>query len=255
MDDSGYHHRWRPIEDIIRHDLSTADDELMPLADVWRDIRTALPEQRVRDFNERLKREWAIETGIIERLYTLAEGTTELLIEQGIDAALIAHDASDQQPEFVAGLINDHAEAMDWLFDIVAQRRPLTASTIKQLHQLMTRKQRTCAGVDSLGREVEVPLLHGEYKQWPNNPTRPDGLIHEYCPPEQVGSEMERLITLHDAHGREKHSRRGRGCLATSPLHADPSLPRWQWSGCTRHRLAGVPASRLVSTRSGQQGA
>ena len=203
MDDSGYYHRWRPIEDIVRHDLSAADDELMPLAGVWRDIRTALPEQRVRDFNERLKRDWAIETGIIERLYTLAEGTTQLLIEQGIDAALIAHDASDQRPEFVAGLINDHAEAMDWLFDIVAQRRPLTASTIKQLHQLMTRKQRTCTGVDSLGREVEVPLLHGEYKHWPNNPTRPDGLIHEYCPPEQVGSEMERLITLHDAHGRE----------------------------------------------------
>ncbi len=29
---------------------------------------------------------------------------------------------------------------------------------------------------------------------------RPDGLIHEYCPPEQVTSEMDRLIELHREH-------------------------------------------------------
>jgi len=32
-----------------------------------------------------------IETGIIERLYTWDRGVTEILIEQGIDATLIAH--------------------------------------------------------------------------------------------------------------------------------------------------------------------
>ncbi len=194
------YHRWRPIEDLAGGDLDAASSELVSLVGVWRDVRATLPEHRVREFNDRLKREWAIETGIIERLYTLDEGTTRLLIEQGIDAALIAHDASDRQPEFVAGLINDHAEAMDWLFDIVAQQRPLTTSTIKQLHQLMTRKQDTCIGVDSLGRKVKIRLRHGDYKLQPNNPTRSDGLIHEYCPPEQVAPEMEQLIAWHDTH-------------------------------------------------------
>lgn len=200
VDQSRIYHRWRPIEDLTHGDLEAASGELVSLVGVWQEVRGSLAERRLQDFNDRLKREWAIETGIIERLYTLDEGTTRLLIEQGIDAALISHDASDRQPEYVAGLINDHAEAMDWLFDIVAQRRPLATSTIKQLHQLMTRKQRTCTGVDSLGREVETPLLHGEYKQQPNNPTRADGLIHEYCPPEQVAGEMERLVDWHHDH-------------------------------------------------------
>lgn len=29
---------------------------------------------------------------------------------------------------------------------------------------------------------------------------RPDGIVHEYCPPEQVVSEMERLVEMHNQH-------------------------------------------------------
>ena len=41
---------------------------------------------------------------------------------------------------------------------------------------------------------VKVPLLRGAFKQLPNNPRRPDGLMHEYCPPEHVDAEMDRLV-------------------------------------------------------------
>ena len=40
----------------------------------------------------------------------------------------------------------------------------------------------------------EVELRRGEWKRLPNNPTRRDGSVHEYCPPEQVQPEMERLV-------------------------------------------------------------
>ena len=40
-------------------------------------------------------------------------------------------------------------------------------------------------------------MLKGKYKEKPNNPKRPDGTIHEYCPPELVKEEMERLIQLY----------------------------------------------------------
>ena len=43
-------------------------------------------------------------------------------------------------------------------------------------------------------------MLHGTYKEWPNNPTRPDGKEHQYCPPEHVAAEMDRLIGLHQTH-------------------------------------------------------
>ena len=117
-------HYWAPITDLGEHDLP-------PLARMWQNIRGELDPVQVHDFNERLKREWAIETGIIERLYTLDRGTTQLLIEQGIDASLIASDATDQPSELIAGMIQDHLEAVDWLFDVVTQ----TASAVHLVRQ------------------------------------------------------------------------------------------------------------------------
>ncbi len=193
-------HRWLPITDLTDADRAAASEELPALARTWDQVRGTLDPRQVDDFNERLKREWAIETGVIERLYTLDRGTTRLLIEHGIDAALIASDSTDQAPEQVAGIIGDHAEVVDWLFDAVTELRPVSVSFIKQLHQFMTRKQRYAPGIDMFGRRREVELRHGQFKVRPNNPTRPDGKVHEYCPPEQVDSEMDRLIEMHERH-------------------------------------------------------
>ena len=75
---------------------SLADSELKSLERVWADQYSQLKESRaVEQFNERLLREWSIETGILERLYTIDHGVTQLLIEQGIDAALIPHGATN----------------------------------------------------------------------------------------------------------------------------------------------------------------
>ncbi|MCY4457583.1 MAG: Fic family protein, partial [Acidimicrobiaceae bacterium] len=194
----GYH--WQPLTDLSEADLETASTELPALQSTWEDVRGQFDSRQLDRFNERLKREWAIETGIIERIYTLDHGTTQLLIKQGIDASLIATNASDQPPELVAAMIQDHAATVDWLFDTVTEQRPLSTSFVKQLHALMTRQQKTASGFDSLGQQQGIKLLHGTYKEWPNNPVRTDGKLHQYCPPEQVTAEMDRLIELHQKH-------------------------------------------------------
>ena len=200
MADQPAHHQWAPITDLSDNDLSTASDELPTHMSVWGEARGELSHEQVEEFNERLNREWAIETGIIERIYTLDEGTTRLLIEQGIDASLIAHDDNGRSPELIVGIIQDHKEAVEWLFEVVRQERPLTTSFVKELHALMTRKQTYAEGVDMFGRATRIELRHGDYKRRPNNPTRDDEKVHEYCPPEHVAAEMDRLIALHDQH-------------------------------------------------------
>lgn len=189
---------WSPITNLSGTDIAAASDELRSLLAVWEEERESLKDHHsIEVFNERLQREWAIETGIIERIYTLDRGVTQLLIEQGLDASLIPNNATDSNPEFVVDIIRDQQTAVEWLFEIVAQERQLTTSFIKELHQLMTRKQATVEGIDQFGRYQEVPLLHGEYKLQPNNPQRSDGDLHEYCPPEQVSAEMDRLVEMH----------------------------------------------------------
>ncbi|MDD1469716.1 Fic family protein, partial [Dolichospermum sp. ST_sed5] len=54
------------------------------------------------------------------------------------------------------------------------------------------------------GQIVRVPLLKGDWKKQPNNPERKDGSIDEYCPPEQVASEMDNLIQWHHQHRIEQ---------------------------------------------------
>lgn len=192
-------HQWTPIEDL-ESSAALAKEELVALAQVWREQRDRLGNQAAyRQFEERLKREWAIETGLIERLYTLDRGITQLLIEHGIQTALIPRDSATN-PDLIVAMIADHKAAVEGLFDFVKGSRPLSTSYVKELHALITRHQETVEGVDSLGRSTSTPLLRGAYKRLPNNPLRPDGALHEYCPPEQVDSEMDRLIAWHHQH-------------------------------------------------------
>ena len=195
---------WEPIAGIGGDWKRLASQELPPLVGVWNEQRESLLEtESLKEFNEHLTREWAIETGILERLYTLDRGVTQVLIERGISENLIPSDATDRPPGLVAALIRDQKEAVDWLFELIKHERPFSESFIKELHSLITRNQPTAEGRDRQGRKTETQLLRGEYKRWPNNPTRPNGAVHEYCPPEQVTVEMERLIELHNRYSSE----------------------------------------------------
>jgi len=193
-------YRWTPIEDLPQNWREYAMPELAALSQVWRDQKDRLEETSAyRTFLEQMRREIAIETGIIERLYTLDRGITQTLIEQGIEASLIPHGASDRPIPEVIALIRDQKEAVDGVFDFVSRKIPLTKHYIRSLHQVLTRNQETTSAL-AQGRLVDVELPHGVWKRLPNNPMRPDGSMHEYCPPEHVEAEMDRLIALHQAH-------------------------------------------------------
>ena len=194
-------HAWDFIRDYETDPADLAQPELKHLAAVWQEQRERLEIQDafVR-FNEGLHREWAIETGLLERLYVFDRGVTQLLIERGIDAALIPH-GDGQQPETVAAMIEDHEAAVESIFRFVKGERPLSTGYVKEMHALMTRNQAWAEAADAQGRISRVELIRGAYKQWPNNPRRPDGSIHEYCPPEHVAAEMDRLVELHESHG------------------------------------------------------
>ena len=198
-------YEWHPIAPLPDGLRSSRHEDLHSLLAVWAEERDSLAQSSsLTRFNERLQREWAIETGIIERIYTLDRGVTRLLIERGIDASLIPHDATAEGSQFVADIINDHQSAVGWLFDVVSQGRPLSVGFIKELHALMTHRQEFAEGRDQFGRNAKTKLRHGEFKRRPNNPERSDGAgEHQYCPPEQVDSEMDHLVELYQGYEDE----------------------------------------------------
>jgi Fic family protein len=196
-------YRWSPIADFDGDPRTLTDGELDSLRRVWEHQKQELVEsETLSEFEKRLRREWAIETGIIENVYTLDRGVTRTLIEKGIDAALIPHDATNRDHALVARIIQDHYDALDGMFDFVGGQRDLSTGYVKELHAALLRNQDTYAVVDQFGHAFEKLLERGAYKTASNSPTRPDGSVHEYCPPEHVASEMDRLVHFHLEHRR-----------------------------------------------------
>jgi fido (protein-threonine AMPylation protein) len=201
-------HKWREIADLPEDIETLRDRELESLYQVWIEQKKGIvDDKRITDFNAHLAREWAIETGIIEGVYTLDRGITQTLIERGIDSAYIPHDATNRDPELVARIIQAHAEVLEGLFAFVTGERAVSIGYVKELHSALLRYQDSFVVFNQFGQKFEKALEKGSYKTLPNNPRRADGTVHEYCPPEHVASEMDRLIELH-----QQHAKRGIHC-------------------------------------------
>jgi len=196
--DQNSKYRWKPILDYEQDPSTLNSGEIRILTKLWNEQHEKLSD--IHEFNQRINRRWAIETGLIERIYSFDKGTTETLIERGLNAAYISHRMSNREAERTIAMIHDQQDAIEFVFSFVKQERQLSTSFIKELHALFTKHQKNTEGIDQFGNIIPIKIESGKYKTVPNNPTRPDGQLHEYCPPEHVNSEMDRLIAMHIDH-------------------------------------------------------
>ena len=199
--DIGY--RWKPIERLDAVGSSYDFSEIDSLQRQWLSIRRRREEsnpQAYDAFLERLDRSWAIETGIIEGLYTLDRGVTETLVQRGFNSELIDRSATNKDPVELVSVLEDHRQAAKGVYGYIREGNPITKSFIRQLHVILTEHLPTYTAYDQFGNRFETALDRGGFKTLPNNPTRPDGRIHEYCPPVQVDSEIDNLVEWHAAH-------------------------------------------------------
>lgn len=176
-------HVWHPIEPLPDNWESWADSELAAIRTVWADLRAEMGEEAATRLHQRMLTEWSIETGMVEDLYRWDRGVTETLITHGVRADRIPNNASAWSPELVAQVIHDQIEVIEGLFSFVKTERPMGTSFIHELHAHLLR---------NTPHDFEL----GKWKSVSNWVTLRDGSVHEYCPPEHVASEMDRLLEL-----------------------------------------------------------
>ena len=196
---------WRPCRDLSGDQFGLKHESARYEARRWKEARARLEDRNIgREVMDiwlaEMKRSFAIETGQIEGLYHLRRGVAETLITEGFERVRGAHSATEITDKAIKGLLQDQEAALKILFAHVEDERPLTAAAIREWHQLLTRHQETAPGIDLHGRRIEIPLRRGTWKIRPNNPRRNDGFVHEYCPPEQVESEIDRFLEFHRGH-------------------------------------------------------
>jgi prophage maintenance system killer protein len=190
-------YNWKPIEPLSNDERQIDLAAMRPLYDNWRASKSRLQESsqsQLAEFNRRLIRRLSVETGILERLYDLDRGTTEALVAHGFAEDLVSHSSTNIEPSRLIDLLRDQEAAIQLVMDCVARNRVLTKGLLHELHTILTRHQETTAAVDQFGKRHEIPLLKGKFKEQPNNPKRPDGTMHQYCPPIHVDSEIENLL-------------------------------------------------------------
>jgi Fic family protein len=136
----------------------------------------------------------AVDTGAIEGLYTTDRGFTRTIATQ----SEFWERALEQRGERVARSIGDAIAGYDYVLDAVTGNVPISEKWIRELHAVITDHQESIPVTIKVGDEFhdeDRPLLHGQYKKLPNNPTnRSTGKTFYYASPEDTPIEMARLI-------------------------------------------------------------
>ncbi len=189
-------YRWKPIEKWANE---WVDDRLQ---EVVEEFKQHLDAQSWERLNQEVSREWSIEGGQIESVFDIDKGATVALIESGISETLIQPQRNGLSAQEVVEILHDMRSALEGVFAFVKGDRQLTESYIKELHGALlksvdTREAYVESAEQGVRRRVRVPLLKGTYKLTRNNPYMPERGVHEYCPPELVVDEMERLVRIY----------------------------------------------------------
>lgn len=134
---------------------------------------------------KKLKVDWTYDSNAIEGS-TLTRGETGFFLEYGLTV--------EGKPfkDFLDA--RNHAEAIDYLYAIIKEERPLTQGVIKEFNALLLSGVTTTPAVNQEGKRIEKPARPGEYKTLPNHVLQPDGTMFYYVEPLQVPGEMAQLI-------------------------------------------------------------
>jgi Fic family protein len=144
-------------------------------------------------WQERLRIDWTYNSNAIEG-NTLTYGETAFFLREGL--------TSEGKPlkDYVEA--KNHAEAIDYLHEVVESKRPLTEGFIKELHGLLLRGIEHTLAKGADGKLLHKPLHAGMYKVRPNHVLTLSGVVHQYTEPMKVVDEMQELLAWLQKNGK-----------------------------------------------------
>lgn len=167
-------------------------DSLQVKIDEKRPVRP----ERWQAVTEKLKMEWTYDSNAIEGS-TLTLGETIFFLREGLTVE------GKPLKDFVDA--RNHAEAIDYLHDVIRDKRPITEGLIKEINALLLKGVEYTDAVDPAGKKTRKKATPGQYKKAPNTVIQLDGTIHEYTDPLHVTTEMEELIAWVNGHIDSEH--------------------------------------------------
>lgn len=134
---------------------------------------------------EKLRIEWTFDSNALEGS-TLTKEETYFFLREGLTL--------EGKPfkDFLDA--RNHAEAIDYLYQIIKDDRPLTPGLMKEFNHLLLSGISHTEAINEMGQCVKKPATPGQYKKLPNHVLQADGTIHHFVEPVHVPAEMEALF-------------------------------------------------------------
>ncbi len=172
------------LADALKARIDAHKARLHPDADLWPKIL------------EKMRVDWTYHSNAIEGS-TLSRGDTLFFLQEGLTV--------EGKPfkDFLDA--RNHAEAIDLLFDVVANARPISEGLVKEINALLLSGISHTPAQTPTGQPVRKPVYAGQYKRLPNHILKPDGTLHQYVLPEQVSAQMQTLVTWINTAKQEVH--------------------------------------------------
>lgn len=149
------------------------------------DAKDARPELWPAVF-EKLKIHWTADSNAIEGS-SLSFGDTKFFLETGLTVQ------GKPLKDFLDA--KNHHDAINLLFELAGNKRPISEGAIKELNALLLRGVTSVPTINRAGQRVEKAITPGAYKREPNTVLLADGSIHLYLEPVLVPEHMGRLVT------------------------------------------------------------
>jgi len=120
---------------------------------------------------EKLRIEWTYNSNAIEGS-TLTRGETLFFLKEGLTV--------EGKPfkDFLDA--RNHAEAIDYLYQVIKDELPVSQGLIKELNALLLLGVTYTEAISETGEKVKKPATPGQYKRLPNHVLQADGTIHHY---------------------------------------------------------------------------
>ena len=133
---------------------------------------------------KKLKFTWTYDSNAIEGS-TLSLGETIFYLQEGLTVE------GKPLKDFLDA--SNHAEAIELLYDVISNQRPVSEGLMKEINALLLSGVKSTPAIDEHGERIEKKARPGEYKQVSNHVLKTDGSIHHYVEPVHVASEMQWL--------------------------------------------------------------
>lgn len=148
-------------------------------------VRRPLSEEERGARYEQLRLEWTYHSNALEG-NSLTLGETAFYLREGL--------TSEGKPLIDYLEARNHAEAIDWLAQIVRQQVPLSEGLIKDLNALLHKGITERPALGAGGQQIMRQITPGAYKRQANHVLTLSGKIHYYVDPLQVPAEMATLV-------------------------------------------------------------